>query len=113
MITAEETILGYGHPEVGKLLAERWNMPPKLVSVLLHHHQPSTAGRFAFEAAIVHLADILCRSLNIGYAGDNKMPPLDKAAWDSLRITPQTIEALLADIQKEFDDISLFITYTP
>ncbi len=113
MITAEETILGYGHPEVGKLLAERWNLPPKLVSVILHHHQPSTAGRFAFEAAIVHLADILCRSLNIGYAGDNKMPPLDKAAWDSLRIRPQAIEALLADIQKEFDDISLFITYTP
>jgi HD-like signal output (HDOD) protein len=113
MIKAEEKILGYGHPEVGKLLAERWNLPPKLMSVILHHHQPSSAGRFAFEAAIVHLADILCRALNIGYAGDNKMPALDKAAWESLRIKPEAIEALLAAIIKEFDDISLFITYTP
>ena len=113
MITAEEKILGYGHPEVGKLLAERWNLPPKLMSVILHHHQPSSAGRFAFEAAIVHLADILCRALNIGYAGDNKMPALDKAAWESLRIKPEAIESLLAAIIKEFDDISLFITYTP
>ncbi|MGD8410142.1 MAG: HDOD domain-containing protein [Desulfobacterales bacterium] len=113
MITAEEKILGYGHPEVGKLLAERWNLPPKLISVILHHHQPSSAGRFAFEAAIVHLADILCRALNIGYAGDNKMPTLDKAAWESLRIKPEAIELLLEAIIQEFDDISLFITYTP
>ena len=113
MITAEEKILGYGHPEVGKLLAERWNLPPKLMSVILHHHQPSSAGRFAFEAAIVHLADILCRALNIGYAGDNKMPTLDKAAWESLRIKPEAIELLLEAIIQEFDDISLFITYTP
>ncbi len=113
MVTAEKKILGYTHPEVGKLLAERWNLPPKLINVILHHHQPSSAGRFAFEAAIVHLADILCRALNIGYAGDNKMPALDKAAWHSLRIKPEAIESLLATIIKEFDDISLFITHTP
>jgi putative nucleotidyltransferase with HDIG domain len=113
MITAEEKVLGYGHPQVGKLLAERWNLPPKLVSIILHHHQPSAAGRFAFEAAIVHLADILCRSLNIGFGGDHKMPALDKSAWKSLRIKTETIESLLAAINKEFEDISLFITYTP
>ncbi len=113
MITAEAKVLGYRHPEVGKLLAERWNLPPKLISVILNHHQPSTAGRFAFEAAIVHLGDILCRSLNIGSGGDNKMPALDKMAWDSLRIKAEAIDSLLAAVQKEFDDISLFITYTP
>ena len=65
------------------------------------------------EAAIVHLADILCRSLDIGYGGDNKMPALDKIAWDSMRIKPQAIESMMAEIKREFDDISLFITYTP
>jgi len=113
MIAAEERILGYRHPEVGKLLAEKWNLPPKLTGVILHHHQPSEAGRFALEAAIVHLADILCRSLNIGYGGDNKMPALDKTAWNNLRIKSQSIEPILAEINKEFNDISLFITYRP
>ena len=113
MIAAEEKILGYSHPLVGKLLAERWNLPPKLISVILHHHQPSEARQFVLEAAIVHLADILCRSLNIGYGGDNKMPALDKIAWDSMRIKPRAIESMLAEINKEFDEISLFITYTP
>ena len=113
MIAAEEKVLGYSHPEVGRLLAEKWNLPPKLIHVILHHHQPSGAGRFSLESAIVHFADILCRSLNIGYGGDNKMPPLDKVAWESLKIRPRAIESILAEITKEFDDISLFISYTP
>jgi HD-like signal output (HDOD) protein len=113
MITAEEKILGYSHPLVGKLLAEKWNLPPKLISVILHHHQPSEAGRFLLEAAIVHLADILCRSLNIGYGGDDKMPALDKTAWDGLRLKPQAIESIMAEINSEFDEISRFIHYTP
>jgi putative nucleotidyltransferase with HDIG domain len=113
MIAAEQRILGYSHPEVGKLLAEKWNLPPKLTSVILHHHQPSEAGRFALESAIVHLADILCRSLNIGYGGDNKIPALDKTAWNSLRIRSQAIEPIMTEIIKEFNDISLFITYRP
>jgi len=113
MIAAEENILGYSHPLVGKLLAERWNLPPKLTSVILQHHQPSEAGRFVQEAAIIHLADILCRSLNLGYGGDNKMPPLDRTAWDSLRIKSGQIESIMAEILKEFEDISLFITHTP
>jgi hypothetical protein len=41
------------------------------------------------------------------------MPALDKMAWDSMRIKPQAIESMLAEINKEFDEISLFITYTP
>jgi len=113
MIAAEERILGFSHPEVGRLLAEKWNLPPKLTSVILHHHQPSQAGRFALESAIVHLADILCRSLNIGYGGDNKMPALDKTAWNSLKIKLQAIEPIMTEINKEFYEISLFITYRP
>jgi putative nucleotidyltransferase with HDIG domain len=110
---AEERILGYSHSEVGKLLSEKWNLPPKLTGVILHHHQPGEAGRFALETAIVHLADILCRSLNIGYGGDDKMPALDKTAWHILRIRSQSIEPLMDEISKEFKDISLFIAYRP
>ena len=113
MRTAEETILGYNHAEIGKLLGERWNLPPKLISIIAHHHQPSAAGHFTMEAAIVHLADIFCRALNIGYGGDDKMPSLDAFAWESLKIKTSAIEPIIDVMKKEFDDISLFITYTP
>jgi putative nucleotidyltransferase with HDIG domain len=110
MITAENNVMGYSHAEVGKLLAEKWNLPVKLVQVIAHHHHPDNAGSFAVEAAIVHLADIFCRALNMGYGGDNKIPPLDKLAWERLKIQPSAIETIMETMHREYRDISSFIT---
>jgi HD-like signal output (HDOD) protein len=109
MITAENEVLGYNHAELGKLLGERWNLPVKLVHVIAHHHQPHFAGSFAMEAAIVHLADIFCRALNLGSGGDQKIPPLDKPAWESLKIKTTAIQPIMETMVAEFKDISLFI----
>jgi len=109
MLTAEEKVLGYDHAEIGRLLAVKWNLPIKLEQVIAHHHQPAAAGSFVMEAAIVHLADILCRALNMGYGGDNKIPPLDHFAWDSLRIKTDSFEVIMETMQDEFNDISTFI----
>jgi len=113
MRVAEEKVLGYTHSEIGKLLGERWNLPPKLISVIGHHHDPGAAGVFTLEAAIIHLADIFGRALNIGSGGDEKIPPVDEEAWKNLKIKTHAIEPILEEIKKEFDDISMFITYTP
>ena len=109
MIRAEIRILGYSHAEIGKLLAEKWNLPSKLVQIIAHHHQPNDAGSFAMEAAIVHLADIFCRALNMGSGGDNKIPPLDRLAWGSLKIQTNAIEGIMETMQIEYGDIRSFI----
>jgi len=109
MISAENNVLGYNHADIGKLLAEKWNLPVKLVQVIAHHHQPANAGSFATEAAIVHLADIFCRALNMGHGGDDKIPPLDKFAWESLKIQTGAIETIMATMHREYRDISSFI----
>ncbi len=113
MRVAEQEVLGYTHAEIGKLLGERWNLPPKLIGVIGHHHDPGAAGPFTVDAAIIHLADIFGRALNIGSGGDLKIPPLDEFAWQTLKIKPAAIEPILEAMKKEYDDISLFITYTP
>ena len=110
MATAENKVLGYNHAEVGKLLAIEWNLPVKLAQVIAHHHQPHNAGSFALDAAILHLADIFCRALSIGYAGDNKIPPLDKFAWDRLKINTGAIDTIMATMLREYRDINSFIT---
>lgn len=110
MITAESKILGYNHAEIGKLLAEKWNLPAKLVQIIAHHHQPTVAGSFAMDAAIVHLADIFCRALNMGFGGDNKIPPLDSFAWESLKIQTSAIESIMETMQDEYGDIRSFIS---
>ncbi len=106
MLAAEDHVLGYTHADVGRLLAERWNLPSKLVTVIACHHQPGLAGRFSQEAAIVHLADILCRAMNIGSGGDNKIPPLDKNAWETIQLKLSAIEPIMQEIENQFGDIS-------
>jgi putative nucleotidyltransferase with HDIG domain len=110
LLEAEKRVLDYNHAEVGELLAERWNMSSKLVNVIAHHHQPALAGRFSREAAVVHLADILCRAMDMGSGGDIKIPPLSKEAWDALQLKLSAIEPIAEEMERQFQDISLFIT---
>ena len=107
--TAENQVFGFNHADIGKLLAQKWNLPTKLVQVIAHHHQPVNAGSFAVEAAIVHLADIFCRALNMGHGGDEKIPPLDKFAWERLQIQTGEIESIMSTMNREYRDISSFI----
>ena len=110
MITAENKILGFNHAEIGKLLAAKWNLPVKLEQVIANHHQPNLAGSFIMEASIVHLADIFCRALNMGFGGDNKIPPLDTTAWETLKIKTGALQTIMETMQDEYRDISLFIS---
>jgi len=107
MVRAEEKLLAYTHAEVGRLLAERWNLPAKLANAISYHHQPDLAAENAMEASIVHLTDIFARALNVGSGGDSKMPALNPSAWELLQIKPDAIGILLEGIEKEFQEIDL------
>ena len=109
IIEAENDILGYNHADIGKLLAQKWNMPVKLVEIIAYHHQPDLAGSFATEAAIVHLADIFCRALEMGSGGDDKIPPLNPQAWQSLKIKTTAFETIMNTMYREYRDIRAFI----
>ncbi len=105
---AEAQLLDYTHADTGRLLAERWNLPAMVVEVIFHHHTPDQAGAYAKEAAIVHLADILCRALQFGSGGDSRVPTLNPAAWEMLSISSTDIETLLYEVEAGFNDISPF-----
>jgi HD-like signal output (HDOD) protein len=107
--SAEMEVLGCTHADIGRLLAERWNLPVKLVSTIAWHHTPAAAGAFAAESSVVHLADILARALQLGSGGDDKVPPLDRAAWDVLKLKPSSLDEIMAAMLDEFEDISSFL----
>jgi len=108
--SAEQDLLGCTHADIGRLLAERWNLPAKLVGVIARHHTPSAAEAFAMEASVVHLADIFTRAIDLGSGGDDKVPPLDKAAWELLKLKTGAVDAIMASMLTEFDDIRSFLS---
>ncbi|MEW6258647.1 MAG: HDOD domain-containing protein [Thermodesulfobacteriota bacterium] len=109
---AEEQVLGFTHTEVGRLLAEKWNLPTKLSHIIAHHHHPIKAGRFVDETAVVHVADIFCRALGLGSGGDERMTPLDMEVWGRFNFSSQVIDYLLQEIDQTFSDISSVLVAT-
>jgi len=56
---AELENLGLTHREIGKFLAEKWNLPPALVDTVLNHETPDNATENRILTAVVHLADYM------------------------------------------------------
>ncbi len=109
IVHAEEHVMGCNHAHIGHLLAERWNLPAPVPQVVLHHHAPENAGEFTRQAATIHMADILCRALEIGSGGDQRIPLLSAEAWDALGLRIEDLEVLLHQIEDEYQDIRPFI----
>jgi HD-like signal output (HDOD) protein len=98
-LDAENSILGLTHQEVGKFLAEKWNLPGLLCDILQYHHSPGNSVDNKVIASIVHLADYMTQKLQVGYFyWDNGMA-LDKNILDILQFSS---EAALDEFIQEY-----------
>nr|WP_301289565.1 HDOD domain-containing protein [Natronocella acetinitrilica] len=102
---AEAGVLGFDHCVVGERVAERWGLPRPIIEAIAHHHQPEISGLEYVHAAIVHVADILARGMQVGNPGDHAMPLLSESAlrqlglnWPRLRLCLEQAEGRLADV---------------
>ncbi len=97
---AEEKIFGADHAEVGAMVADKWNLPPALIKGIRHHHSPLSANESMRVAAIVHIADILCRAIGLGNGGDRKIPGINEDSWKLLNMGKETLQDLFSEIEQ-------------
>ena len=83
---AEERILGFNHSESGRLLAERWELPPDLIEVIGLHHEPQKAQKHPGLVALVNISDLLCRmsGLNHGYIETRQVSVVEEPGFSVL-----------------------------
>jgi HD-like signal output (HDOD) protein len=60
-IKAENMILGFNHYQTGAELAELWRLPEIIIVTISQHNQPGYTGVFSNAAAMVRLANHLCK----------------------------------------------------
>lgn len=63
----EQNILGFTHAESGRILAELWRLPVELAEVIEHHADPQKQDTPNDVTALVHVADLACLKLGLGY----------------------------------------------
>lgn len=109
ILEAERDILGLDHAEAGQILLFKWQLPLPVVNAVGFHHDlekaPATYQRLA---AIVHLADIICRKLKIGSGGDSRIPKADRNAMKALHITTPMLEEALNETRAQKEIIETF-----
>lgn len=106
---AENALFANTHQEVGGYLAEKWNLPSDLQNAVKYHHVPSNK-RVHFEmTAVVHCADILVRAMGYGNGGDDRMPVINEDVWNYLKLSKQTLPALLEEIDQEVEKATIFL----
>jgi HD-like signal output (HDOD) protein len=105
LYTAEREVIGYSHAAVGSLLLEAWNFPGGLEEAVGFHHNPNGASRFPVEASIIHLADIIAHTMQLGTSGEKYVPPLDPEAWERVGIQVSMLSPTLAQLEHQFEDV--------
>jgi putative nucleotidyltransferase with HDIG domain len=100
---SEMALFGFSHAQVGQWLAMKWKLPQDYTAAIFYHHQPSYARQGESLTAIVHIADIITRTVKIGSGGDPLIPAVDKSAWDRIEMTQQVFDDLVAAVPAEFE----------
>ncbi len=101
----EKEQLGFNHPEVGGLLLERWKIPSILAEMVSCHHQPENAREYPLGPSLVHIADIIAHSLQLGNSGDLLVPALSPVAWKQSGLDPEDLEMIFEQVQRQYDDL--------
>jgi putative nucleotidyltransferase with HDIG domain len=101
-ITAEREVLGVTHLEVSGRHLAKWQLPERLVAPIAGHNAFDPTAEFADRTAVIHVADIVCRALGLGYPGDSRIPALDPRAVELLRLTRDDLAAVVDQVRREW-----------
>ncbi len=100
-VEAELEVLGVTHSKIGMWLLKRWGLPAKLVYPIAYHTEFLAGREFADRTAIIHLADVMCRARGYGYPGDNRVPAINREAWDLVQITMTDVQDVYLQLDHE------------
>lgn len=106
-LTAENSIFGYNHTDIGPMVMKKWEFPAIFVHVLGDHHlhklsladvQDPAAARVV---ACVHVGDNICKRLGMGYRSpDIAIPVIDSPVAQLLNLSDAGLARAMEDIQK-------------
>jgi len=104
---AERAVYGLDHAQIGARLARRWQLPPSLVEVIEHHHEPEAATLEPRLVSICHLAEAVTRAVARGEGLGELAYELSGRALGLAGLSPTKLadleDALLAQLGRARD----------
>jgi len=97
---AEEMLLGINHCELGYMVALNWNLPVVAINTIRFYNTPSDAPvEHQRIAEVINMAHYIVSTQDFGISGDVLTPNLNKKVWDSLKLVPDDIQAVIESVK--------------
>ncbi|GFE60380.1 HDOD domain-containing protein [Geobacter sp. AOG2] len=100
----ERSLLGFDHADLGGALLQAWKLPANIFEPVACHHAPRAAAQFPLEAAIVHLAEIICQAFEFGVSGEWCVSSFEPAAWERLGMPVNTLATILKQSEPQIEE---------
>ncbi len=105
----EQEMMGMTHAEGGYHLARKWQFPPEVIDAIRYHHKIVDAPIGSIPiSAVVHVADILCRQIRLGTAGDEVNLIIDPSTHKVLGLDADQLSDLALALDAERESIEEF-----
>lgn len=105
LVNAEKSALGYDHAQVGGALTERWMLPSIIQETTMYHHRPLNAPTHKQEAAVVHLADYIVQSNQLGSSGESHEFKLDQRVLKYLELPIKILPWISEKTKESFAEV--------
>jgi putative nucleotidyltransferase with HDIG domain len=100
----QRSTLGFDHADLGGELLKLWRIPTNITDPVACHHDPEQAGNYPMEASIMHVADVIGHAMQVGFSGEQFVPPLNQHAWERLAIPTSMLPTILAQADSQLSD---------
>lgn len=98
LIETEQALLGTCHGEIGAKLGMHWDLPPEIIAVIRHHHQPDHPGA-AIAAPLVRLIHIAEKILPDRGIVEHTASDITAEEWIHLGIDPEEAAAITVEVK--------------
>ena len=110
----EEKLLGVNHNIVGGLLARKWNLSERFISVLECHHYPSFFGiseipeEYKEEITAICISDLI---VNMFVSGKSNLPEPHKLFFEILNTNPPLESIIKEELAEKLENARKFLSY--
>lgn len=106
---SERSILTMSSPEIGGLLADKWQLPPNISSGIRYHRKPEEAGDYTKICAIINIASYISSEKGIGW--DDGLPAIEPSekAFKIVNVSLEKLEDPMQIMTEEIDNAKNFI----
>lgn len=120
MAEIEKDLIGFTHPEVGALIAEKWHFPKEFsLAIRLHHcldvpgsgDKPSGAADMEEEDGstiliyAVYAGNQVAKNLGLGKSWNKRVKEIHSLVWEVLGLAEEELPELFTRIKEDFSSI--------